>query len=89
MTLTINLTDEKTAAALAARARAQGLSTEQYAQQVLEHELETASVKAPRPLPEAIGEIWADMPDGVRAKLPRDGASQVDHYIYGSPKREV
>ena len=38
MTLTINLPDEQTVA-LAAKARAQGLSAEEYAQQVLEHDL--------------------------------------------------
>jgi plasmid stability protein len=38
MTLIINLPDEQTAA-LAARARAQGLSAEEYARQVLEHDL--------------------------------------------------
>jgi plasmid stability protein len=38
MTLTIDLPDEQTAA-LAAKARAQGLSAEQYARQVLEHDL--------------------------------------------------
>jgi len=38
MTLTINLPDEQTKA-LAARARARGLSTEEYARQVLEHDL--------------------------------------------------
>jgi plasmid stability protein len=38
MALTINLPDEH-AAALAAKARARGLSTEEYARQVLEHDL--------------------------------------------------
>jgi plasmid stability protein len=38
MTLTIDLPDEQTAA-LAAKAGARGLSAEQYARQVLEHEL--------------------------------------------------
>jgi predicted nucleic acid-binding protein len=38
MNLTIDLPEEKTAA-LAAKARAQGLSTEEYARQVLEHDL--------------------------------------------------
>ncbi|MGO9272497.1 MAG: FitA-like ribbon-helix-helix domain-containing protein [Terriglobia bacterium] len=38
MTLTIDLPDEQTAA-LAAKARARGLSAEQYARQVLEHDL--------------------------------------------------
>jgi len=28
------------------------------------------------------------MPDEVRSKLPRDGASEIDHYVYGLPKRE-
>ena len=38
MTLTINLPDAQ-AAVLAAKARAQGLSAEEYARQVLEHDL--------------------------------------------------
>ena len=38
MTLIIDLPEEQTAA-LAAKARAQGLSAEQYARQVLEHDL--------------------------------------------------
>ena len=38
MTLTINLPDAQTAA-LAAKARAQGPSAEEYARQVLEHDL--------------------------------------------------
>ena len=28
------------------------------------------------------------LPEDIRAKLPTDGASQHDHYIYGVPKRE-
>jgi hypothetical protein len=38
MTLTIHLPDEQTVA-LAAKARARGLSAEEYARQVLEHDL--------------------------------------------------
>ena len=34
-------------------------------------------------------EIWAEMPADVRAKLPRDGASQIDHYVYGLPEEIV
>jgi len=29
-----------------------------------------------------------DVPDEVFNRLPPDGASQVDHYIYGLPKRD-
>jgi hypothetical protein len=45
------------------------------------------SVKDSRPLLSKIRDIWRDMPAEVRAKLPEDGAGQIDHYIYGLPKR--
>ncbi len=89
MTLTINVTDEKTAAALAAKARAQGLSAEQYAQRVLEHDLEEAPMPARPRIWEAIAERMKRVPPGDWASLPRDGASQADHYLYGSPKRDL
>jgi hypothetical protein len=85
MTLTIELPDEE-AQALAAKARAQGVSTQQYAQEILRRELE---YPAKRPLSERIRGLWSDMPCDVRAKLPPDGASQVDHYVYGLPKRNL
>jgi hypothetical protein len=33
--------------------------------------------------------IMADVPPEIIAKLPADGAEQHDHYIYGTPKREL
>jgi hypothetical protein len=41
-----------------------------------------------RPISEVVGEIWSDLPDDARAQLPADGAAQVDHYVYGLPKRD-
>lgn len=89
MTLIINLPDEQTAV-LTAKAQSQGMSAEEYARQVLEHDLAdlTSVNKARRPISETIREIWTGMPDDVQAKLPKDGASQVDHYVYGLPKRD-
>ncbi len=84
MTITLDIRPE-IEAELAATAHARGLSAEQYARQVLEQAL--ASATARKPLAARIREIWADIPDEVRAKLPPDGASQHDHYIYGLPKR--
>jgi len=86
MTLKIDFADEQTAA-LEAKAQAQGLSAEQYARQVLEHDLNSGS-EPRRHISQAIREIWSDMPDDVPASLPRDAASQIDHYVYGLPKRE-
>jgi hypothetical protein len=88
MTLTIDLPEDEIAL-LNAIARAAGMSTEQYARQVLEHDLEAGSTGTRRPISEVIREIWRDMPEDVRAKLPRDGASEVDHYVYGLPKRDL
>jgi plasmid stability protein len=72
-------------AELAATASSRGLSAEQYARQVLEQALASAGPR--KPLAARIREIWADLPDEAREKLPADGASQHDHYIYGAPKR--
>jgi hypothetical protein len=83
MTLTINLPDEDLEA-LSAKAREQGMSAEQYIQTVLKHDLQ----RVRPPISARIRQIWSDMPEGVRAKLPADGASQIDHYVYGVPKRE-
>jgi hypothetical protein len=84
MTITLDIRPE-IEAELAATARLRGLSAEQNARQVLEQAL--ASAAARKPLAVRIREIWANIPDEVRAKLPADGASQHDHYIYGIPKR--
>ena len=85
MTLTIHLPDDQEAA-LKAKACAQGISTEQYAQQVLEHDLQ--SKPEPRHISEVIRERMRNVPPEIMAAMPEDGASQHDHYIYGLPKRD-
>ena len=41
-----------------------------------------------RPISEVIVETMKDVPAEEFAKLPKDGASQLDHYLYGHAKRE-
>ena len=84
MTLTINLPEEDITL-LNAKAIAEGVSAEQYAQRLLKQAL--SSPEAKKPLTARIRDIWAGMPDEVRAKLPADGPAEHDHYIYGVPKR--
>ena len=90
MTVSIQLSDEQTAA-LKAKAQALGISVEQYAQHVLEEDLErqldAGAEQTMRHISEVIAEIMADTPPEELAKLPPDGASEHDHYIYGWPKR--
>jgi hypothetical protein len=90
MTVSIQLSDEQTEA-LKAKAKALGVSAEQYARHVLEEDLERqpgpGAVQPPRHISQVIAEIMADTPPEELAKLPADGASEHDHYIYGWPKR--
>ncbi len=83
----IALPDE---AAEALTAKAAGLSLEAWLEQLAgKAEEKPLPVQTRKPLAARIREIWVDMPDEVRAKLPVDGASQHDHYIYGVPKRTL
>jgi plasmid stability protein len=84
-TLVIELPDEQQAA-LVAKARTQGISAEQYARQVLEHDLEAAGPRR-RHISEVIAENMRDVPPEILAAMPADGAGEHDHYIYGLPKR--
>ena len=40
-----------------------------------------------KPISEVIQDITKDVPDEVWESLPEDGAAEIDHYLYGSPKR--
>ena len=41
-----------------------------------------------RPIWEIIVDNMKDVPPEDLAGLPKDGASEVDHYVYGHPKRD-
>lgn len=40
-----------------------------------------------KPIWEVVDELRKNVPPEELAKLPKDGAAQLDHYLYGSPKR--
>jgi hypothetical protein len=92
-TLHIEIPDQK-AAALKAYAQAQGLTVEKWLEQLVEHAgpsfllLENQSPDT-RPIWEVIQDNMKNVPPEDLAALPRDGASQIDHYVYGQPKRDV
>ena len=56
---------------------------------VLVYPVEETSTTAPdtRPMAEVLAEIAATIPAAELAKLPPDFTDQLDHYIYGTPKR--
>jgi hypothetical protein len=85
----IELADED-AAALEAKAAAVGLTLEAWLKQLAGTAEEAQpSVRPLRHIADRILDNMKDVPREVMAKMPEDGASQHDHYIYGWPKREV
>lgn len=40
-----------------------------------------------KPIWEAFEEFADQLPDAIAQMLPTDGAAQIDHYLYGSPKQ--
>ena len=92
MTVKIELSPEKEAA-LKAQAEARGLTVEQWLLTLAEQSgsLPLAveqSREGSRPIWEIIVDNMKDVPPEDLAALPKDGASQVDHYVYGHPKRD-
>lgn len=88
MTLNLELSPEREAA-LTAQARARGLTVEQWLIQLAEQSepLPAPAGEDTRPIWEVIAETMKSVPPEEFAKLPSDGASEHDHYLYGHPKR--
>ena len=89
MNLTIEIPDALEAV-LKAKAHKQGVNASGYARQLLVRDLRSGG-----PESEPSGSpIWEVILDHTKAvcpeafeKLPKDGASQADHYLYSHPKR--
>jgi hypothetical protein len=92
MTITLPLQPQEEARLIAA-AQAKGISTDDLVREALDKILadQFESQKTPKAEPRPIWEVMLDnikdvSPDEF-AKLPKDGASEHDHYLYGHPKR--
>ena len=92
MSLTLELPPEKEAV-LRAQAQARGLTVQEWLLRLAEQfgpclVSDEGRNEDARPIWEIIAEAGRDVPREDLAALPKDGASQVDHYIYGLPKRD-
>jgi len=89
MTVTLDFSIEQLAA-LKAEAAAHGLTVESWLKEIAEQHLQampTTSQVGRRPIWEVITERMKPVPLEVFERLPKDGASEHDHYLYGLPKR--
>lgn len=87
MSLTITLSDQQ-ATVLQAKAEAEGLSSvEAWLEKLAEPE--PAVSRPRRAIWEVIGERMKNVPPEDLAAMPKDGASQIDYYVYGILKRAL
>jgi len=89
MSLTLKLSDEQ-ATVLQAKGAAEGLSLDEWIQKLAQPEpAKNAAGQRDRPrhIWDIIVENMKDVPPEDFAALPKDGLSQIDHYVYGVPKR--
>jgi hypothetical protein len=85
----IELADED-AAALKAKATAAGLTLEAWLKQLaVTGEQNTPNAQPLQTAADIVLKHMRNIPPEIMATMPKDGASQHDHYIYGWPKREV
>jgi hypothetical protein len=70
----------------AIRERVQGLSEDEL-RQVLDFMNRLQRDAKPQTLGEAIDECFKNVPAEVMAKLPEDASLNLDHYLYGAPKK--
>jgi len=81
-------------AKLIALAQAKGVSTDALVREALDKILADTPVEPseqksePRPIWDVILDNMSDIPPDEFARLPNDGASEHDHYLYGHPKRD-
>ncbi len=89
ITLPLNPAEE---AKLVAAAQSKGVSTDVLVREAVDRIIaEAPAERTPqpdqRPIWELIQDNMKDIPVEEFVKLPADGASEHDHYLYGHPKR--
>ncbi len=84
----IELPDDA-AAALTAKAAADGLSLEAWLKRLAAGGEAPPAGQPSRPIWETIADNRKRVPPEELAALPQDGLSQIDHYVYGVPKRDL
>ena len=64
------------------------LAQQEEVSEIVENRLSNAESENSRPIWEIITEMNASLPEEVWADMPSDGSINVDHYLYGAPKKQ-
>jgi hypothetical protein len=84
--IVIELSDEQ-ATALKAKAAEAGLTLEAWLTRLAGAEPEPSTSRPLQSIADFFVESMKDVPPEDFDALPKDGLSQIDHYVYGVPKR--
>ncbi len=63
------------------------ISDQRKVLEIVEKKVFATQKKSTRPIWEVIAEISSEIPDEEWEKLPSDGSANLDHYLYGAPKK--
>jgi len=86
MSLVIEITPEAEAQ-LAQEAARHGQSIEEFAGAVLEDSLARLALEASKPAWLRLVEIGDNLPQEELERLPADASENLDHYLYGTPRK--
>ncbi|NEQ98258.1 MAG: hypothetical protein F6K30_16320 [Cyanothece sp. SIO2G6] len=64
------------------------LFTRTRRQQPSNHSTVSPVSSSPKPIWEELEAFADQLPNTIAQTLPTDGAAQIDHYLYGSPKQD-
>ena len=56
---------------------------------IVEEKVSVHLDRSSRPIWEVLVEMSSELPDEMWAELPSDGSINHDHYLYGSPKKQL
>ena len=59
-----------------------------YVEELVSHEADRENGPGQPAIWDKIETIMSDVPDEVLATIPTDGSINVDHYLYGAPKKQ-
>jgi hypothetical protein len=83
-----NLIEELLDFLLFAKARRNQQNTKLGSASQLAVEPNEQQLQKSKPIWEIFEDFTNELPEEVIAKLPTDGAAQLDHYLYGKPKQD-
>jgi hypothetical protein len=66
---------------------AAGVKSDLLSSEQRNQDTQQTAIAATEDIWEMANRLWSRVPEEEKQRIPKDGAAQHDHYIYGTPKR--